>query len=196
MSTQPPTPPSEDREPAQRQISWTSPEIFGELILLGVIMVLMIVYLTELPGLREEARWLPLIVIGLGTPLWIIRLVTILRRQKLVAAAMIMDLGFRVGADPAGERIRALRFVLSLTALYVGVWGIGFHIGLPLWVSTYLIVFSQIRVRYVSIVILGFWAFILGITDWILDIEWFEPFLFRLVNWEYPFNDWPISGTF
>ena len=39
-----------------KSVSWRSPEIVGEIILLAVVLGLAIYYIIELPGLREPAR--------------------------------------------------------------------------------------------------------------------------------------------
>jgi hypothetical protein len=179
-----------------RTISWRSPEILGELFLLGLILVLASVYLSELSGLKEPARWLPLITIGVGAPLWIIRLVTVLGRRKTVEQGMIMDLGFRVGTDPQAERHRAIFFVVAIASLFIGIWLIGFHIWLPFWVVGYLAIYARVHLAVLVVVVVGFEAFILGITDYILDVVWFEPLLWRLAGVDYLFNTWPISTTF
>ena len=189
--------PSNQAEPKEmRTISWRSPEILGELILLGVIFVLAVVYLRELPGLKEPARWLPLITIGVGAPLWVLRLRTVLSRRKAVEQGMIMDLGFRVGADPQAERKRAITFILAIAALYIGIWAVGFHIWLPLWVTVYLVTYDKVRWRTAVGIAAGFEVFVMGIPDYVLDVLWFEPLLWRLFSVDYAFNTWPIDGTF
>ncbi len=179
-----------------RTISWRSPEILGELIILGIIFVLAVVYLRELSGLKEPARWLPLITIGVGAPLWTLRLRTVLGRRKTVEQGMIMDLGFRVGVDPGAERRRAIRFVLAIAILYIGIWAVGFHIWLPLWVFVYLVIYANARWRTAVGIAAGFEVFVLGVPDYVLDVLWFEPLLWRLFSVDYAFNTWPIDGTF
>ena len=157
--TSPPQSPANDPGPTHRRVSWTSPEIMGELILLGLIAVLVIVFLFQvvalpvgqdcaderstpaapiscflfqsapdlaerfsIPNLRLPGRWLPLIAIGIGTPLWFIRLYTVLRRRKAIEEGMIMDLGFRLGEDPEGERRRAFLYFGTLILLVIAVW--------------------------------------------------------------------------
>jgi hypothetical protein len=181
---------------ATRKVSWRSPEIFGELILLGIILILMVVYITELPGLREAGRWLPYITIGIGAPLWIIRLYTVLGRRKQIEQGMIMDLGFRATEDATAERRRAARYALSILILFGGIWTIGFHVGLPLWVATYLALYAKTKWYYLLVVFAAYDAFLFGVLDYVLDIEWFEPLLFRLIGIDYPFNAWPPAGGF
>ena len=121
---------------------------------------------------------------------------TVLSRRKAVEQGMIMDLGFRVGADPQAERRRAITFILAIAALYIGIWAVGFHIWLPLWVTVYLVTYAKVRWRTAVGIAAGFEAFVMGIPDYVLDVLWFEPLLWRLFSVDYAFNTWPIDGTF
>ena len=140
--------------PTHRKVSWRSPEILGELVLLAVVAILIVVYFRRLDlcesvfgdfsvlGARAcvpigrfvsvaAGQWLPMIIIGAAIPLWIIRLGYVLRRRKAIEQGMIMDLGFRLGEDPQGERRRAALYFGTLVALILLIWLVGFHIGLP-----------------------------------------------------------------
>lgn len=225
--TSAPQSPANDPVPTHRRVSWTSPEIVGELILLGLIAILVIVFLFQvvalpvgqdcaderstpaapiscflfqsapdlaerfsIPNLRLPGRWLPLIAIGIGTPLWFIRLYTVLRRRKAIEEGMIMDLGFRLGEDPEGEKRRAFLYFGTLILLVLAVWMIGFHAGLPLWVMGYLVFWTRMRWYFALPIGIAFEAFIVGILDLTLDIFWFEPLFFRWIGVEYPVNEW------
>ena len=179
----------------QREISWRSPEIFGELVLLAVVFGLAVVFLSEIRDWPKPARWLPLIAIGSSAPFWVMRLFIVLGRKKALEAGAIMDLGFRLGENPDAERRRSILFVLSVGALFIGVWALGFHIGLPLWVMLYLWVYSKTPSLIVVLIGAAFEGFLLGILDYIVNVEWFEPLFFRLISVEYPFNTWPISSN-
>ncbi len=171
-----------------RRVSWRSPEILGELVLLAVIAVLAVVYVNDLTN-RIEGRWLPFITVALATPLWFIRLYTVLSRRKAIEQGMIMDLGFRLGVDPEGEKRRAALYFGSIVGLVLLVWFIGFHIGLPLWVIAYLLLWTRATWYWALVAGLGFEAFIIGILDLTLDIFWFEPLFFRWIGVVYPFSD-------
>ena len=171
-----------------RRVSWRSPEILGELVLLAVIAVFAVVYVNDLTN-RIEGRWLPFITVALATPLWFIRLYTVLSRRKAIEQGMIMDLGFRLGEDPAGEKRRAALYFGSIVALVLLAWVIGFHIGLPLWVIAYLLFWTRAKWYWALVAGLGFEMFIIGILDLTLDIFWFEPLFFRWIGVLYPFSD-------
>ena len=213
--------------PAHRQVSWTSPEILGEIVLLGIIAVLAVGYLFQVVALpvgqdcadgrptplepvscflfqsapdvadrfgihdiRLPGRWLPLIAITIGAPLWVIRLVTVLRRRQALREGMIMDLGFRLGEDPEAERRRAFLYFGTLLLLVLLVWFAGFHVGLPLWVFGYLVLWTRMKWWWALLIAAAFETFIVGILDMTLDIFWFEPLLFRWLGVDYPINDW------
>ena len=55
-----------DNAPTHRKVSWRSPEILGELVLLAVIAVLAIVYVNDITN-RVEGRWLPFITVAIAT---------------------------------------------------------------------------------------------------------------------------------
>ncbi len=199
--------------PTHRKVSWRSPEILGELVLLAVVAILIVVYFRRLDlcesvfgdfsvlGARAcvpigrfvsvaAGQWLPMIIIGAAIPLWIIRLGYVLRRRKAIEQGMIMDLGFRLGEDPQGERRRAALYFGTLVALILLIWLVGFHIGLPLWVAAYMLLWTRAKWHYALAAALAFEAFIIGILDLALDIFWFEPLLFRWIGVAYPFGEW------
>ena len=179
-----------------KPVSWRSPEIVGEIILLAVVLGLAIYYITELPGLREPARWLPAITIVFVTPFWFIRVYALIQRKHALEKGQIMDLGFRFGGNPVAERRRALRYIGAVAALFLSVWVFGFHIALPVWVMSYLFLFAGFKP--LSVIIAGsvFEGLLFGVHDFIIDVPWPEPLFWRLIQVQYLFNDWPISDTF
>ena len=112
-----------------------------------------------------------------------------LSRRKAIEQGMIMDLGFRLGVDPEGEKRRAALYFGTIAALVLLVWLIGFHVGLPLWVIAYLLLWTRAKWHHALLAGLGFETFIVGILDLTLDIFWFEPLLFRWIGVAYPFSD-------
>lgn len=173
----------------EKNISWTSIEIIGELILLGFMMILIITYLIELPDLKWAGRYLPLLAIAMGIPFWFLRVRTVLLRKGALQQGMVMDLGFKLGEDPRGEKQRAILYLSSILGLFILVWVIGFHIGLPAWVIGYLVLYAKMKWYYALIAGVGFEAFIIGILDLTIDIGWPEPVIFKLIDIAYPFND-------
>jgi hypothetical protein len=191
MSTQP-----EEQPPKHRDISWRSPEILGELILLVVVLLFAVTYLFELRDLKPAGRYLPIVTLIFAAPFWFIRVKTLFDRKKALQGGQIMDLGFRFGGDPAAEKRRAIRFIASVGALFLGVWLIGFHLALPIWVMTYLFLFAKVKPIVILIIGIAFESLLLGVHDFIIDVPWPEPVFWRIINVEYLFNDWPIDDTF
>ncbi len=191
MSTQP-----EDQSATTRQISWRSPEIVGEVILLGVVFLFAVVYLLEMPGLKVAGRYLPAITIIFATPFWLIRVKSLFDRKKALQRGQIMDLGFRFGGDPIAEKRRAIRYIAAIGVLFLSVWAIGFHLALPLWVMTYLFIFAKVRPLIILIIGIAFEGLLLGVHDYIIDVPWPEPLLWRAFGIDYLFNYWPIDDTF
>jgi hypothetical protein len=191
MSTQP-----EEQEATHRQISWRSPEILGEAVLLLIVLGLAITYIYEMTRFGMPGRYLPIVTLTFVTPFWLIRVRTLFQRKKLLEAGSIMDLGFRFSGDAAPEKRRAFRYVVSVAALFISIWLVGFHLALPIWVMTYLFLFAKIKLWVIPIIGACFVAFMLGVHDFIIDVPWPEPVLWRLVGVEYLFNYWPIDDTY
>ncbi len=191
MSTEP-----EELAPTHRVISWRSPEILGEVILLSVVLIFAITYLLELPGLKPAGRYLPIITLIFAAPFWLIRVRSLFDRKKALQAGAIMDLGFRFGGDSVAEKRRAVRFIASVAALFLGVWVFGFHLALPIWVMTYLFLFAKAKPIVILIIGIAFEGLLLGVHDFIIDVPWPEPLFWRLIGVEYLFNNWPINDTF
>lgn len=191
MSTQP-----EEQEATHRDISWRSPEILGEVVLLAIVLGFAIAFLFELPGLRMPGRYLPMITIAFAAPFWLIRVKTLFERKKALQSGLIMDLGFRFGGDPAAEKRRAIRYISAVAVLFLSVWFVGFHIALPVWVMTYLFLFARVKPIIILIIGAAFEGLLLGVHDFIIDVPWPEPVFWRIIGVEYLFNEWPIDDTF
>jgi hypothetical protein len=90
-----------------------------------------------------------------------------------------MDIGFRVGQDRKGERQRFIRIFVAIGVLYAGIWILGFHITLPLWIFGYMYWFGKVRFVWAALIGLMFLGFIVGIYDMLLGAYWNEPLLFE-----------------
>ena len=109
-----------------------SVEVVGEIILLAIVGSFFVYMFVESFGWPEGSALMPRIAIALGTPFWVARLITLVRSTRETSSEMIMDLGFRTGEDPRGERMRFVRICLFIVGLYAAIWLVGFHIALPL----------------------------------------------------------------
>jgi len=191
MSTQP-----EEQTPTHRKVSFRSPEILGEVVLLAVVLFFAVAYLIEMPGLKMPGRYLPIITIAFAAPFWVLRVKSLFERKQALQSGVIMDLGFRFGGDPAAEKQRAIRYISSVGILFVSVWAFGFHLALPIWVMTYLFVFGKVKPIIILLIGAAFEGLLLGIHDFIIEVPWPEPLFWRAIGIEYLFNDWPIDDTF
>lgn len=169
---------------------FASVEIIGELILLAAVTGFFIYIGISARHWPFSAMLTPLIAVAIGTPFLIWRIVTVLRlgfavRGASVTQSQIMDTGFRIGEDPKTEGRRFLRVFVALAVLYGGIWLIGFHIMVPLWVFAYMHWFGRVRLIWAALVALLFVALIVGLYDHILDALWHEPVLFKWLglNW-------------
>jgi hypothetical protein len=197
MSTQP-----SGNNNQEREFHWYSPEIAGEVVLLLFVVILMIAFALDAYHLisnRGYARAeggviLPILTIGFTLPFLLLRVRTVLLRKRRMNAGMIMDLGFRVGEDPAGERRRALGYIVGIAALFIGIWLIGFHLAIPIWVIVLLRRNANVRWPIIGLICFLFLAFIVGIMDYIIDTPWGDPVLFQLFGLEYFLGNFPTRN--
>jgi hypothetical protein len=194
------TRPNDDN--SQRGVSWFTPQIAGEAVLLLFVVILMVAFALDayhLISSRGYARAeggvvLPILTIGFTLPFLLLRVRTVLLRKRRMNAGMIMDLGFRVGEDPAGERRRALGYIVGIAALFIGIWLIGFHIAIPVWVAALLRRNANVRWPIIVLICALFLSFIFGIMDYIIDTPWGDPVLFQLVGLEYFPGNFPTRN--
>jgi hypothetical protein len=165
-------------EPERRRFSL---EVFGEVVLLLLVGGFFAYMFIESLNWTLGAALAPRIAIAIGTPFLIYRLVFLLRHTRS-SPAEIMDIGFRIGADPAAEAQRFTRIILFIVLLYLGIWVFGFHVALPLGMFAYLYVYGGIGFRWSVVIAALFLALIVGIYDQVLHIHWHEPLLFRLLG--------------
>jgi len=155
-------------------------EVGGEIVLLvvvgGLFAYLFIESFTWPPG----SALMPRITVAIGTPFWFWRLITLIRSRPKASSEQIMDLGFRTGADPRGERIRFFRICGSIVGLYLAVWLLGFHIAIPIGVAVYVYVYGQAGLIWSAVLGLMFLGLIMGVYDHFLGATWHEPPLLRM----------------
>ena len=157
-----------------------SMEVMGEIILLAVVGFFFVYMFVESFSWPEGSALMPRIAVGLGTPFWFLRLFALVRSARAASSAQIMDLGFRTGADPKGERQRFARICLYILALYGAIWLVGFHIAIPLGVFFYVLVYGRAGWIWSTILGLLFLALIVGVYDNFLNATWHDPPLLRL----------------
>ncbi len=108
--------------------------------------------------------------------------------RKANDGGRILDIGFR-DSELSREEIsrRILRVGGSLAALLAGVWLVGFHITIPLYLLVYCTAFGGMRGWSALIVAAGFEAFIVGVYDSLVHVVWNEPLLVKLAGIAVPF---------
>jgi hypothetical protein len=160
---------------------WSSIEVLGELVLLffvGAFFIYMFVGSFSWP---PGSAFLPRIAIVVGTPFWIIRVVSLLRHAQS-SIGEIMDMGFVgiEGDDPKSVTRRLIRACVFVLLLYLAIWLFGFHVALPMGVFIYLLRYGGIGWVRSGLVALTFLAFIVGLYDVALDAYWPEPAVLAL----------------
>ncbi len=157
-----------------------SVEVVGEIILLAIVGGLFLYMFIESFRWPEGSALMPRIAIGLGTPFWIARLITLVLSTRETTSEQIMDLGFRTGADPGAERMRFARICFYILGLYAAIWLVGFHIAIPLGVYFYVRVYGRAGRLWSTILGLLFLALIVLVYDRFLNATWHDPPLLRL----------------
>ena len=164
--------------------------VYGELFFLALIVAFWTYMLYESFQWRYfEAKLIPRIVIPFGIPFLLIRLWILMKhlvggaanpyggiRNEEATAGQIMDLGFYLA--PGALR----RFLLgtgSVIGFVVGVWLIGWHTAIPVYLISYLRFMAHLRWRWSIAGGLGFFAFFTVIFDQVIDPFWNDPVLFQ-----------------
>lgn len=154
-----------------------SVEFVGEIILLLFTGLFFIYLFVDTLGMAREAKLLPLLAVGLGTPFWLLRAGTLLKWGEVLPPREIMDTGFLTGDDPKTEVLGFIRMALFIAGLYLGIWVFGFHIAVPVGILIYLLTCSEAGWFWSLFAGLAFAALIVGVFDWTLNVPWHEPLL-------------------
>ncbi len=155
-------------------------EVLGEIVLLllvGGFFIYLFVGSLQWP---LGSALMPWITVGIGVPFWLYRLMVLVAQAK-DAPGQIMDIGFRTGGDPKGERARFLRICFFIVGLYAAIWLFGFHIALPVGMLFYLRVYGEVSWWWSFSVALLFLALIIGVYDRLLGATWHEPPVLELL---------------
>jgi hypothetical protein len=151
-------------------------ELGGEILLLAIVAVLFVAMFVQSLGWPLGAALMPRIVVAVGMFLWVLRVVALFRNSEETSSP-IMDVGF--GEKSQEARWRFAIISVSIASLIAGIWLLGWHVSLPLWMSLYLLIWGQ--VRWWSAVTVGLIGFaLIRVFDLFLRIPWNEPLLFQL----------------
>ena len=168
------TPRSESGGPFSRI---RSVEVLGEVILLAFVGATFAYMLWESRNWGTGAWLLPRITIFFGIPFWIWRVVQLARNTFATGAStQIMDTGFLETTDEPSVVARRWVLLLATTSgLLFGIWLLGFHVAVPLYVASYLIFLGKVR-WWVALIAASFYeAVIVGIYGELLLAAWNRP---------------------
>lgn len=155
-------------------------EVLGEIILLIAVGAMFAYLFIESFNWPPGSALMPRITVAIGTPFWFWRLFRLIKSTQEVPSRQIMDLGFRTGADPQGERVRFFRITAYILGLYLAIWLLGFHIALPVGVAFYAYVYGRVGWIWSAVIGVVFLALILGVYDHFLAATWHEPPLLKM----------------
>lgn len=151
-------------------------EFLGEVILLAFVGWFFFYMLWESQDWGKGAWLMPRIVVFAGIPFWLARIVMLFRTQIKSEDGQIMDMGFiETGVSASVTRRRWIQLLATTTGLLVGLWIFGYHIGVPLYVASYLLIFGKVKWYIALGAVLFFEAVIVGVYDNILLSEWNVP---------------------
>lgn len=160
--------------PAREERQRRSLEVFGEIVLLVIVGGVFTYLLIESFEWPLGSALMPRITVALGAPFWLWR-VMILWFKKKENSSQIMDIGFRIGADPRGERARFIRICSFIVVLYLAIWLLGMYIALPAGVFFYLFVYGRAGWLWSTVVALFFVVLLVGVYDHFLAASWHDP---------------------
>jgi tripartite tricarboxylate transporter TctB family protein len=130
--------------------------------------------------LEESTKWssgvglLPRIACIFG--LIVLAAYAIQRFRPSKSRGQIMDMGFdEEGLERSVIIERTIRFVGTTAAFFVGIWLIGFHIAVPLYMLLYLIIYGKLRWWTALLSALGFLLFMVVAYDMVIRDTWPEP---------------------
>lgn len=149
-------------------------EVSGEIVLLLMVGGFFIYLFIESLQWSLGSALMPWITVSIGFPFWLYRLLVLFVRAA-DAPGQIMDIGFRTGGDPTGERARFFQICFFIVGLYLAIWLFGFHLALPAGMLFYLRVYGQVSWWWSCGTALLFLALIIGVYDRLLGATWHEP---------------------
>jgi hypothetical protein len=110
-----------------------------------------------------------------------IQLVWRLRSSATVVEGRILDLQWSTGdTDARTLKKRAFVIVASIGGLWLGVWLLGFHVAIPVYLFSQLVLLGNCRWWSATLVALAGLAIIIGVYDKLLQVSWNQPAILAL----------------
>lgn len=131
---------------------------------------------------QAGAALVPTIIGALGLPLLVIHIGQRILSTRRTAAqrAQILDIGFTDSdLDPNVAQRRLLRFVGWSAGLVLGIWLVGFHVTVPVYLFGYLMLYGQVRWWAALATAIAFEAVLIGLYDEVLHSAWNDPLIQR-----------------
>lgn len=169
----------EAKEDASSRVSL---EVVGEVVLLMGIAAFFGYMFVESLNWGKGAALLPRIIILLGLPFWVLRIMAIARQSRPKSSAQIMDTGFYIDQDPRAALAGFIRISGFIVLLYLGIWLFGFHVALPVGMFFYLYIYGKMGWFGSALAGLIFLAIIVGVYDYVLRFHWDTPVILRLIS--------------
>jgi len=172
-------------EGAAPRRAWLTTEAVLEGIFLLLVGAVFTYLLVAARKWEAGAALVPTIIGVVGLPLLLIHVVTRVRQRNEAGTerAQILDIGF-TDVEQQVARARTIRFLASMAGLFLGIWLVGFHVALPLYVFGYLLRYGQVRWWVALAIALSFEAVLIGLYDRVLHSVWNEPVLWQWLGIE------------
>lgn len=167
------------KAPGRRGIGF---DVVGEALFLLLVLVAFVYLLVVSRGWPLSAALLPTLAAGTGLPLL---LVHIYRRFRTVSGPtrQILDIGFtEEGLTSQQVRARTVQMLGSMVALFLGIWLVGFHIALPLYVFLYMVKWGESSIWAAGLTAAIFLGILVGLYDNVIHTSWNEPVLQSLLG--------------
>ena len=164
----------ETSEPTKSK--YLSTEVLGAVFVLAVVGWFFFYMLWSSQDWGRGGWLMPRIVVFTGIPFWVWRVISLFKAQIQSDSGQIMDMGF-LKTDVSAEVYRR-RWILLLSTtlgLLVGVYVLGYHIGIPLYVASYLMILGKVKWWVAAGAVVFFETVIIVVYDNILLSEWNVP---------------------
>jgi len=104
-------------------------------------------------------------------------------RPRLLGGNRVLDIGWSdYGVEQVDTKSRAIAFIATTGGLWVGIWLIGFHIAVPTYLITVLMVYGKVPWYWGVLAAAISYGLIIGVYDTLLHTAWNDPILFDFVK--------------